>query len=70
MTAEFKIVISPADCGVWTHIHFYTDLRPWPHTLQNIYARKQAFNDKLRGSVAADLRCGGAVNNQKRKVYC
>jgi len=18
-----------ADCGVWTHPHFYTDLRPW-----------------------------------------
>jgi len=28
VTAEFKIVISPADCGVWTHPHFYTDLRP------------------------------------------
>ena len=31
VTAEFKIFISPADCGVWrTHPHFYTDLRPWP----------------------------------------
>jgi len=29
VTAEFKIFISPADCGVWTHPHFYTDLRPW-----------------------------------------
>jgi len=28
VTAEFKIVISPADCGVWTHPRFYTDLRP------------------------------------------
>jgi len=28
VTAEFKIFISPADCGVWTHPHFYTDLRP------------------------------------------
>jgi len=22
-------IISPADCGVWTHPHLYTDLRPW-----------------------------------------
>jgi len=29
VTAEFKIFISPADCGVWIHPHFYTDLRPW-----------------------------------------
>ena len=29
MTAEFKIFIPPADCGVWTHPHFYTDLHPW-----------------------------------------
>ena len=28
VTAEFKIVISPADCGVWTQPHFYTELRP------------------------------------------
>ena len=29
VTAEFKVFISPADCGgVWTHpSHFYTDLR-------------------------------------------
>ena len=24
VTAEFKIFILPADCGVWTHPHFYT----------------------------------------------
>jgi len=28
---------------------------------------KQAINDKLQGSVAAYLRCGGVVNNQIRK---
>ena len=28
---------------------------------------KQAINDKLQGSVAAYLRCGGAVNNQIKK---
>jgi len=28
---------------------------------------KQAINDKLQGSVAAHLRCGGAVNNQLKK---
>ena len=26
VTAEFKIFTSPADCGVRTHPHFYTDL--------------------------------------------
>jgi len=28
---------------------------------------KQAINDKLQGSVAAYLRCGGVVNNQLKK---
>ena len=28
---------------------------------------KQAINDKLQGSVAAYLRCGGNVNNQTKK---
>jgi len=27
---------------------------------------KQAINDKLQGSVAIHLRCGGVVNNQKK----
>jgi len=39
-------------------ICFYT-------TLWNINVKtKQAINDKLQGSVAAYLRCGGVVNNQ------
>jgi len=28
---------------------------------------QQAINDKLQGSVAAHLRCGGVVNNQIKK---
>ena len=28
---------------------------------------KEAINDKLQGSVATYLRCGGAVNNQIKK---
>ena len=28
---------------------------------------KQAINDKLKGSVAAYLRCGGVVTNQIKK---
>ena len=28
---------------------------------------KQVINDKLRGSVATRLRCGGVVNNQIKK---
>jgi len=31
VTAEFKIFISRADCGVWTHPHFYTDYAPGCH---------------------------------------
>jgi len=31
---------------------------------------KQAINDKLQGSVATYLRCGGVVNNQMKKGYC
>jgi len=29
---------------------------------------KQAINDKLQGSVAANLSCGGVVNSQIKKV--
>ena len=28
---------------------------------------QQTINDKLQGSVAAHLRCGGVVNNQIKK---
>jgi len=28
---------------------------------------KEAINDKLQGSIAAYLRCGGVVNNQIEK---
>jgi len=34
-----------------------------------IIVRKQAINDKLQGSVATYLRCGGVVNNQSSKGY-
>ena len=33
-------------------------------TLRNTNVRKQAINDKLQGSVATYLRCGGVVNDQ------
>jgi len=32
-----------------------------------LMSAKQAINDKLQGSVAACLRCGGVVNNQIKK---
>ena len=32
-----------------------------------LMSAKQAINDKLQGSVAAYLRCGGVVNNQIKK---
>jgi len=32
-----------------------------------LVSAKQAINDKLRGSVAAYLRCGGVVNYQIKK---
>jgi len=31
---------------------------------------KRAVNDKLQGSGAAYLRCGGVANNKLRTVYC
>jgi len=38
------------------------------HTiLRNIDVRKQTTTDKLPGSVATCLRCGGVVNNQIEK---
>jgi len=32
--------------------------------------RKQAINDKLQGSVATYLKCGGVLIIKLRKVYC
>jgi len=37
---------------------------------ETLMSAKQAINDKLQGSVATYLRCGGVVNNHIRKVYC
>jgi len=34
---------------------------------ETLVSAKQAFNDKLQGSVTACLRCGGVVNNQIKK---
>ena len=39
---------------------------------ETLMSAKQAINDKLQGSVAAYIRCGGVVNNQikgKGKVF-
>jgi len=33
---------------------------------ETLTSAKQAINDKLQGSVATYLRCGGVVNNQIR----
>jgi len=32
-----------------------------------LMSAKQAINDKIQGSVATFLRCGGVVNNQIKK---
>jgi len=34
---------------------------------ETLTSAKQAINDKLQGSVATYLRCGGVVNNQIKK---
>ena len=34
---------------------------------ESLMSAKQAINDKLQGSVARYLRCGGVVNNQIKK---
>jgi len=34
---------------------------------ETLMSAKQAINDKLQGSVAVYLRCGGVVNNQIKK---
>jgi len=36
---------------------------------ETITSAKQAINDKLQGSVAIYLRCGGVVNNQIKKRF-
>ena len=34
---------------------------------ETLMLAKQAINDKLQGSVAAHLRCGGVINNKIKK---
>jgi len=34
---------------------------------ETLLSAKQAINDKLQGSVATYVRCGGIVNNQIKK---
>jgi len=34
---------------------------------ETLMSAKQAMNDKLEGSVATYLRCGGVVNNQIKR---
>ena len=34
---------------------------------ETLISAKQAINDKLQGSAATYLRCGGVVNNQIKK---
>jgi len=35
--------------------------------IETLISAKQAINDKLQGSVATYLKCGGVVNNQIKK---
>jgi len=37
---------------------------------ETLMSAKQAINDKLQGSVATYLRCGGLLITKSRKVYC
>ena len=37
---------------------------------ETLMSAKQAVNDKLQGSVATYLRCGGLLITKLRKVYC
>ena len=36
---------------------------------ETLMPAKQAINDKLQGSVATHLRCGGVINNQIEKDF-
>ena len=38
--------------------------------IETLISAKQAINDKLQGSVATYLKCGGVVNNQIKKKKC
>ena len=39
--------------------------------IETLISAKQAISDKLQGSVATYLKCGGVVNNQikKKKMF-
>ena len=54
---NLKIFISPADCGVWTHPHFYTDLRPVSNNLSIPKLQDHSQNHSI--SIYAYLPCSG-----------
>ena len=67
---DFQILSLADSLGNWQKM----DIKTPPHlahvaTLpcETVNVRKQTINDKLHGSVAAYLRCGGVVNNQIKK---
>ena len=56
----------------WVNLQLNKYLKIPPHLAyvatppcETLMSAKQAINDKLQGSVATYLRCGGVVNNQK-----
>jgi len=61
---------SPKDCLVNLQINRYTSNRTLHmllHYLVKHQCQQKAINNKLQGSVATYLRCGGAVSNQIKK---
>ena len=52
------------DIKVLPHLAYVATL---PH--ETLMSAKQAINDKLQGSAATRLRCGGVVNNQLKKGF-
>jgi len=76
VTAEFKIFISPADCAVWTHPHFYTD--PLPRlrllvvvqiTLDDFLRAANAYGelDASEEAAASDLHQAFQVFDESRR---
>ena len=68
VTAEFKIFISPADRGVWTHPHFYTDLRPWRQVCCCAW-RPGDIDQLLHGWRLAADASSVALSAARRKLY-
>jgi len=66
-SVKFERILKKSLVNLWLNKYEnpYRTLHALP--CETLMSAKQAINDKLQGSVATSVRCGGVVNSQIKK---